>query len=99
MAPRLEFQSILEGISDNVYFQPPANFQMTYPCIVYNVDLRKTLFAGNKPYNNRKRYQVTVMDRNPDGEISEKIAALPMCTFNRHFAADQVNHDVYHIFF
>lgn len=101
MGQRLELQTLLETIlgSRNVYFQPPANVQMQYPCIVYNRDNADTKFAGNKPYRNVKRYQVTVIDRNPDSVIPDKIAALPMCSFNRFFTADNLNHDVYTLFF
>ena len=101
MAPRTELQSLLETIlgSRNVYFQPPANVQMKYPCIVYNRDSANTQFAGNTPYHYTKRYQVTVIDRDPDSGIPDKLAALPSCTFNRFFTADNLNHDVFTLFF
>lgn len=98
---RLSLQTILETIlgSRNVYFQPPANVQMKYPCIVYNRDFAETEFAGNKLYRRVKRYQVTVIDRDPDSEIPDKVAALPLCKFSRFFTADNLNHDVFNIFF
>lgn len=101
MAPRLQFQLLLEGLlgSPNVYFQPPPNLQILYPCIVYKRDSAETEFAGNKPYSYIKRYQVTVIDRDPDSEIPNKIAALPTCSFDRFFTADNLNHDVFNIFF
>lgn len=101
MAPRLELQTLLEGVleSGNVYFQPPASLQMAYPCIVYTRDYIKTKHANDKPYSNRTRYLVTVIDRNPDSDIPMKIAKLPLCTFDRHFAADNLNHDVFNLYF
>jgi len=101
MAPRLQLQSLLESLlgSSNVYFQPPANVQMKYPCIVYSRDKADTKFANNNPYRHTKRYQVTVIDRDPDSGIPDKIAALPMSAFNRFFTADNLNHDVYTLFF
>lgn len=101
MAPRLELQALLETIlgTRDVYFQPPANVQMQYPCIVYNRDAAETQFAGNLPYRYTKRYQVTVIDRDPDSGLPDKIAALPMCIFDRFFTADNLNHDVYTLFF
>jgi hypothetical protein len=99
MAPRLELQTLLEGITDNVYFQPPENINMQYPCIVYNRDFAETEFAGNGPYTVTLRYMVTVIDRNPDSDIPGKVAMLPMCVFNRFFTADSLNHDVYTLFF
>lgn len=99
MAPRVEFQNLLETITDNVYFQPPENMLIQYPCIIYERDSRNTKFADNKPYNSVKRYAVTVIDRDPDSDIPDKVAELPLSTFNRNFRADGLNHDVYEVFF
>lgn len=97
---RLQLQTLLEGFgAEAVYFQPPASVQMKYPCIVYNRDDAVTQFAGNAPYRCTKRYQVTIIDRNPDSDIPAKVAALPMCIFNRFFVADNLNHDVYNLYF
>lgn len=99
MARRLELQTLLEGIAPHVYFQPPPNDKMSYPCIRYNQDNAETDFADNKGYRHTKRYEVTVIDENPDTEISDKVAELPMCKFNRSFAADNLNHYVYTLYF
>lgn len=101
MAPRLELQALLEGVleSTNVYFQPPSNVQLKYPCIVYERDNAKTEFAGNKPYSYTKRYQVTVIDRNPDTSIPDKIAMLPLSNLSRIFTADNLHHYAYTLYF
>ena len=85
--------------SDEVHFQPPTNIIMTYPCIVYKRDDARTLFADNIPFRVKKRYQVTVIDRDPDSVIPDKIAALESAVFDRHFTANDLNHDVYTLFF
>jgi len=72
---------------------------MVYPCIVYKRDFALTYFADDKPYQNRKRYQVIVIDRDPDSDIPDRIAALPLCTFDRFYTADNLNHDVFKLFF
>lgn len=96
---RLQFHEILEGITANVYFQPPTNIQLKYPCIVYHRDFAKTEFADDKPYEHTPRYMVMVIDQNPDSEIPDKVASLPMSLFNRFYTADGLNHDVYSVFF
>lgn len=100
MDRRLQLQQTLESIlgSGNVYFQPPPNIQMQYPCIVYKRDRVDIDYAGNKPYLNRKRYTVTVMDTDPDSDIPDKVASLQTASFNRHFTADNLNHDVYTLY-
>lgn len=101
MGERSDLQTLLKGIlgSNNVYFQPPPTIKMVYPCIVYKRDTANTIFSGNKPYRYTKRYQVIVIDNNPDSVIPDKVAALPMCVFNRFYTADNLNHDVFNLFF
>jgi len=72
---------------------------MEYPCIVYNRDDVKPEYADDQPYKLRTRYQVTIIDRDPDSPIPAKVAMLPSCRFDRFFTADNLNHDVYSLFF
>lgn len=101
MADRLTLQELLEGLleSENVYFQPPSGFQMTYPCIVYELDHMKTDFADNNPYTLGKRYSLTIMDRDPDSVFPDKIAQLPKCSFENFFVSNNLNHYVFNIYF
>lgn len=97
MNRRLELHEILKGFCPNVYFQPPENLKMIYPCIVYRRANGNTLFADNNPYRIYVRYTIIVIDKDPDSEIIPKIAALPMCTLDRHYTYENLNHDVFNI--
>lgn len=101
MAPRLDLQAVLSALlgSGNVYFQKPPTTGMQYPCIIYNLDDIDAKHANNLPYNRQKRYQVTVIDEDPDSLIPDTIGALPLCSFDRYFTADNLNHYVYQLFF
>jgi hypothetical protein len=99
MAPRLDLHEILLTLTPNVYFQPPATMQMEYPCIVYQNDNARTEFAGNRPYMYSKRYQITVIDRNPDSTIPDSLAWLENTLFDRHFTANNLHHSVFTLFF
>ena len=99
MGQRLKLHQLLETFSDNVYFQPPTNIELKYPCIIYKRNDADTKFADDKPYNYTKRYTVTVIDRDPDSEIPDKVAAMPMTLFNRFYTADNLNHDVFNVYF
>lgn len=72
---------------------------MQYPCIVYQIDNARTEFAGNRPYMYRKRYQVTVIDRDPDSLIPDVIAYLESAHFNRYYAANNLHHSVFTLYF
>lgn len=101
MARRLQLQSLLEDLlgSRNVYFQPPTNVQLQYPCIVYKRDTAQTLFADNDPYRYTKRYQLTVIDRDPDSDIPNRVSKLRMCRHQAFFTADNLNHDIFDLYF
>jgi hypothetical protein len=99
MAQRADLHAVLLGITGNVYFQPPSNLQMSYPCIRYERTDIKTEFADNSPYKHMTAYTVTIIDQNPDSDIPAKVGALPMCVFDRFYTADNLNHDVYKLFF
>lgn len=98
MVQRLELQSLLEEISENVYFQPPENVKMQYPCIVYKRSVAETRFGDNVPLLNWMRYEVTIIDRDPDSALLDPVKDLPMCIFNRHFVAQDLNHDVFNLY-
>jgi hypothetical protein len=101
MASQLELQLFLEKLlgTKEVYFQEPSNALMKYPAVVYHLDELAVQHANNNPYTQNRRYEVTVMDRNPNGSFFELIAALPMCTFSRRFTADKLNHSVFNLYF
>lgn len=97
--PRIQLHEILKGLTENVYFQPPNGLQMQYPCVVYQRDDLNTIFADNRPHRTDIRYMITVIDRDPDSDIPDKVAQLPLCTFDRFYTADNLNHDVYNLYF
>lgn len=97
--PRLELQAILKDIVPNVYFQPPNGTKMTYPCIIYERDSTRVQHADNTLYRDTKRYTVTVVDRNPDSPLPDQVLRLPMCAHDRFFTSDDLNHDVFTLYF
>ena len=99
MAPRLLLQQLLEDICPNVYFQPPASLTMQYPAIVYRRDPADTKHANNLPYRITQQYEVTLIARDPDSNLRDKLAALPTSQHARFFVADNLNHDVFSIYF
>lgn len=99
MGLRLDLHQLLEAITPHVYFQPPENVKIQYPCIIYKRDYADTKFADNLPYDVIRRYMITVIDKNPDSELPGKVAALPMSLFNRFYTVDNLNHDVYSMYF
>lgn len=99
MGQRLQLQTLLESFETPVYFQPPANVQMVYPCIRYSRDNTDVLFADNNPYRLVKRYEVMVITDDPDSDLPDRVAALPMCRHDRSYPAENLNHYVFTLYF
>jgi len=55
--------------------------------------------ADDKPYYTKTKYLITIIDKNPDSEIPNEVAKLPLCIFDRFYTVDNLNHDVYKLFF
>ena len=101
MASRLKLQTELEELlgTKNVYYSPPASLKMQYPAIVYSRSDIDNAYANNSVYKQEYAYEITVIDRNPDSEIVKKVSRLPRCRFNRHYPSDNLNHDVFTIYY
>ena len=100
MDSRLELHEMLCGIlgSRNVYFQPPESVKMNYPAIVYSRKAIDNQFADNGVYKQDTGYELTYIDKDPDSPNVKKISQLPCCRFDRHFTADNLNHDVFTLY-
>lgn len=91
-----KFEELLE--SKNVYYNPPASMHMDYDAIVFKRSRINNNFANNGVYRQLHAYEVTVITRDPDALIIEKISKLPRCTFDRPFVSDKLYHNVFTIF-
>lgn len=93
-------QELLDLTQLRVYFQPPENQKMEYPCIVYELEIGKNLKADNKSYLYTDCYSVKFIHRDPDTELPDE--------FLRHFQyirrgsryiADNLYHDPFTLYY
>lgn len=98
---RLELHNLLLSImtNGNVYHEPPESVKLKYPCIVYERDRDFSFFANDERYNKRLRYTITLIDKKSVSDYIEPILALKYCTLDRHFTSDDLNHDVFTLYF
>jgi hypothetical protein len=82
-----------------VYFQAETNIERIPPYIVYDQDQARNKFADNIPYRHTKRWSIEVIDPNADSDIPDKVAALPMSTFQRRFKTAGLYHTIYSLYF
>lgn len=84
--------------SNNVYYQPPESVMLKYPCIIYKCESGYTDHADDFLYRYEPRYQVTLLDPDPDSDIFDRLLQLKYCTFDRHYTSDNLNHFVFRIY-
>ena len=101
MGQRIDLHEMLVSAvgSRNVYFQAPEGLKMKYPCIVYERDRIEGDYASNYLYMDYNRYTITVIDKDPESEIPNKVAHFPMCRHDRHFVTDNLHHDVFTLYY
>ena len=101
MADRLDLQSLLEEIleSRNVYYKPPESIKMQYPSIRYSKKKIQSVYANNSKYLMRDCYELIVISRSPDHPVIKKLLALPYCSYDRPYVADNLYHDVLTIYY
>lgn len=101
-ARRLELSQKLREIlgSDNVYYQPPESVQMHYPCIRYKRSMDNIVYANNKPYLTRNRYELMVISQDPTEPVAELIPkTFEYCSSTRpRYVADNLHHAVFTIY-
>ena len=101
MADRLSLQFLLEDIlgSRNVYFNPPENLRMEYPAIRYSRKKIDNTFANDSVYNQKKCYEITVIYKDPDSDLPDKISKLHKCSHDRFYVADNLQHDTFTLYY
>lgn len=72
---------------------------MAYPAVVYSKANIDNTFADNSVYKQLTQYEITVIDKNPDSETVYKLSQLENCRYNRHFINDNLNHDVFLLYY
>lgn len=100
MAPRQRLHERLKAAADSakVYYQPPPSVQLEYPCIVYSKVDYDINHADDTPYITHGQYQVVAIYREPDSQLPEKILSIPWSAMNRHYAVNNLYHDVFTIY-
>lgn len=100
MGDRLKLHEVFCDIlgSRNAYFQPPESVKIQYDAIVYSRKIIENIFANDSVYGQYDAYEVIAIYKDPDSDLPRKISKLPKCRFDRHYIADNLNHDVFTLY-
>ena len=70
---------------------------LLYPCIRYERNRIRNIHANGHVYLQHPSYTVTVIDKNPDSELTAVVSRLDQCRYDRPYVADNLYHDVFTI--
>ena len=77
--PRLKIDELLRRVLQetagvvHLYYQPPANLQMQYPCIRYERSRIQNRNANDSVYLQHWFYTLTVLDTDPDSKRTAEV--------------------------
>lgn len=100
MSNRLLLHDLLLKIGGpNVYYQIPDTMTIKYPALKYSLNKIENHHANDSVYNQDVSYMITVMSKNPDEELVDKISKLPKCSFDRKFIQDNIHHTIFTLYY
>ncbi len=88
----------LPGVN-NVYYQPPEDVKMQYPCILIELDGVDAKYASNSPYMINLKYKLSLISYDDGASTLMSMLELPMCSFDRHYVEDSLNHNVCSVYY
>lgn len=100
MGSRIALHNELLKFIPNVYFQPPSNIKMVYPCIVYNKTGKNRHFADNVVYLSQQGYRLMVIESDPDSVIADNIEThFKHCLIDQYYTVDNLNHTTLSLYY
>lgn len=84
----------------NVYFQPPSNITMNYPCIVFNKNGKNRQYGNDGVYLSKQGYQIMVIEIDPDTDVADRIEKhFQYCTISQYYTVDNLNHTTLNLYY
>lgn len=81
--------------SRHVYYQPPENLKMEFPCIVYMLQDLTHVMANNEKYLKNRSYKVILISHEPDPAALDNLENLDYIRFQQMYMADGLYHYVF----
>lgn len=106
MAKRTDLHELLSEIVNmpepdgdtHVYYNSTENIRMKFPAIKYSRKKINNTYADDLVYKQKRAYTVIVIDYAADSPIVDSVSNLPECTHERFYKANNLNHDVFTIY-
>ena len=87
------------GAGVKIYFQPPIQGRLSYPCVIYSLANIDSNFASNGLYSADRSYNVQLIHDDPNNDVVDKLLAFRNSRFNSSFVSDNLYHYNFTIYF
>lgn len=102
MRSREDLHTLLESIPGlaKVYFKPPSNVKLEFPCVIYKRHTMNANYADNTKFHHSQSYQITLIYKDPDSQLPRILYdTLEFCTPNTPtYVSDGLYHDVFTVY-
>jgi len=92
MRRRELYNRLVEEYTPNVYWNPPENFKMSYPCIIYSLVDTNDIYADNKKAIYNEVYELTWISFDKEDLKLDKLMHDDHATYNSYFLSDAMHH-------
>lgn len=87
-------------LCEAVYFQPPENVKLEYPCIIYRRSIDKTLNANDKNYFYMNQYELTVIEKDPEVPLATRIIKdFNYASILNRYTIDNLYHTIIRLYY
>lgn len=97
---RVNFDTKLRSILPpeyTLYFQPPTNTVLKPPYVLYKrLDVAQRM-ASNVKYISKEKYQITVVDSDPDSVLASILTMHPDAHFQQEYPQNNLYHHVFNM--
>lgn len=99
---RIELQYKLEEVlgTNKVWFRPPENIKLSFPCIIYNLRTSNMRYADNKTYSAMRCYDIQLIHKTADTNLIEDLLnAFPYISFENSFTVENLIHENFILYY
>lgn len=93
------FKSLFTNGQPHVYYQPPKDQSIVYDCIIYKLDDMPAVHANNFPYAWSHKYEVSIISRDPECPLRERVQELPTARMKTSFVKDNLHHFIFSLYY
>lgn len=86
------YSILKEIVGNNVYFNPPSNLKIQYPCVAYSINDILNKNADDEVYKQNIKYDCTLITKNVNDPLLKDLSKINTFRYSRHYVVDGLHH-------